>query len=558
MIATTATRIRAALWRSPRSWPDSLVADWRRSMRFRATAITFVATSLAILIICTIMGLVIRNDLFEARKEESLHNARAAVAQAQSVLDSGVAGDDRTTLSSLWREAQGELSRTASSNRIVGQLAETLGDGYTPPGFGRLQFTAAQISNELHTRVLKVPGRQAWQSIALPHGEDGESAGIVVGQLLKIPGVATYDVYIAYDLADADETLLFVQRTLWFAGLTLVALIAAISWLVLRSVSVPIIEAAETSARLASGELGVRLPVHGEDELASLGTSFNAMADSLERQIKELAELSLVQQRFVSDVSHELRTPLTTIRLAAEMLNDQKDEFDPTTARTAELLHTQVQRFETLLADLLEISRYDAGSVQLEIEATSLAQLAEEIVDQMRPLAETHSTELRMVAPGGYSPVDMDPRRVRRVLRNLVGNAIEHGEGQPVVVTVDSNQYAVAVGVRDFGMGMRPADAEHVFDRFWRADPSRKRTIGGTGLGLSIALGDAHLHGGSLQVWSELGVGSNFVLTIPRSDDEMAGPSPIPVEPQESVADLGGLTQPIVLRRAEDSQGRFS
>ncbi len=527
-------------------------------MRFRATAITFVATSLAILIICTIMGLVIRNDLFEARKEESLHNARAAVAQAQSVLDSGVAGDDRTTLSSLWREAQGELSRTASSNRIVGQLAETLGDGYTPPGFGRLQFTAAQISNELHTRVLKVPGRQAWQSIALPHGEDGESAGIVVGQLLKIPGVATYDVYIAYDLADADETLLFVQRTLWFAGLTLVALIAAISWLVLRSVSVPIIEAAETSARLASGELGVRLPVHGEDELASLGTSFNAMADSLERQIKELAELSLVQQRFVSDVSHELRTPLTTIRLAAEMLNDQKDEFDPTTARTAELLHTQVQRFETLLADLLEISRYDAGSVQLEIEATSLAQLAEEIVDQMRPLAETHSTELRMVAPGGYSPVDMDPRRVRRVLRNLVGNAIEHGEGQPVVVTVDSNQYAVAVGVRDFGMGMRPADAEHVFDRFWRADPSRKRTIGGTGLGLSIALGDAHLHGGSLQVWSELGVGSNFVLTIPRSDDEMAGPSPIPVEPQESVADLGGLTQPIVLRRAEDSQGRFS
>ncbi|MDQ0613283.1 two-component system sensor histidine kinase MtrB [Microbacterium sp. W4I4] len=558
MIATTATRVNAMLWRSPRSWPGALVADWHRSMRFRATAITLAATSLAILIICTIMGLVIRNDLFEARKEESLHNARSAVAQAQNVLDSGVAGDDRATLSTLWREAQGELSRTASSNRIVGLLAESAADGYTPPGFGSLQLTSAQLSNELRTRVQKVPGRQAWQSIALPHGDEGESAGIVVGQLLKIPGVATYDVYIAYDLADADETLLFVQRTLWFAGLTLVALIAAISWLVLRSVSSPIIEAAETSARLASGELGVRLPVHGEDELASLGTSFNAMADSLERQIKELAELSLVQQRFVSDVSHELRTPLTTIRLAAEMLNDQKEEFDPTTARTAELLHTQVQRFETLLADLLEISRYDAGSVQLEIEATSLAQLAEEIIDQMRPLAETHHTELRMVAPGGYSPVDMDPRRVRRVLRNLVGNAIEHGEGRPVVVTVDSNQYAVAVGVRDYGMGMRPADVEHVFDRFWRADPSRKRTIGGTGLGLSIALGDATLHGGTLQVWSELGVGSNFVLTIPRSDDQMDGPSPIPLEPQESVADLGGVTQPIVLRPAASGQGEHS
>lgn len=551
MIATTATRIRAALLRSPRSWPDALVADWRRSMRFRATAITLVATSLAILIICTVMGLVIRNDLFEARKDEALHNARAAVAQAQNVLDSGVAGDDRATLSSLWREAQGELSRTASSNRIVGQLAETLGDGYTPPGFGSMQFTTGQISNELHTRVLKVPARQAWQSVALSQGDDRQSAGIVVGQLLRIPGVGTYDVYIAYDLADADETLQFVQRTLWFAGLTLVALIAGISWLVLRSVSAPIIEAAETSARLASGELGVRLPVHGEDELASLGHSFNAMADSIERQIKELAELSLVQQRFVSDVSHELRTPLTTIRLAAEMLNDQKDEFDPTTARTAELLHTQVQRFETLLTDLLEISRYDAGSVQLEVEATSLAQLAEEVVDQLRPLAESHGTELRMVAPGGYSPVDMDPRRVRRVLRNLVGNAIEHGDGQPVVVTVDSNQYAVAVGVRDFGLGMRAEDAEHVFDRFWRADPSRKRTIGGTGLGLSIALGDARLHGGALQVWSELGVGSNFVLTIPRNGGEIAGQGPIQLEPQQTLADLGDVTQPILLHRMD-------
>jgi two-component system sensor histidine kinase MtrB len=551
VIATTATRIRAALSRSPRSWPDALVADWRRSMRFRATAITLVATSLAILIICTVMGLVIRNDLFEARKDEALHNARAAVAQAQNVLDSGVAGDDRATLSSLWREAQGELSRTASSNRIVGQLAETLGDGYTPPGFGSMQFTTGQISNELHTRVLKVPARQAWQSVALSQGDDRQSAGIVVGQLLRIPGVGTYDVYIAYDLADADETLQFVQRTLWFAGLTLVALIAGISWLVLRSVSAPIIEAAETSARLASGELGVRLPVHGEDELASLGHSFNAMADSIERQIKELAELSLVQQRFVSDVSHELRTPLTTIRLAAEMLNDQKDEFDPTTARTAELLHTQVQRFETLLTDLLEISRYDAGSVQLEVEATSLAQLAEEVVDQLRPLAESHGTELRMVAPGGYSPVDMDPRRVRRVLRNLVGNAIEHGDGQPVVVTVDSNQYAVAVGVRDFGLGMRAEDAEHVFDRFWRADPSRKRTIGGTGLGLSIALGDARLHGGALQVWSELGVGSNFVLTIPRNGGEIAGQGPIQLEPQQTLADLGDVTQPILLHRMD-------
>lgn len=325
------------------------------------------------------------------------------------------------------------------------------------------------------------------------------------------------------------------------------AIVAAISFIVLRTVSTPIVEAAETSARLASGDLAVRIDVHGEDELATLGRSFNAMADSIESQIKELGELSLVQQRFVSDVSHELRTPLTTIRLAADMLNDQRGEFDPTTARTTELLHTQVQRFETLLSDLLEISRYDAGSVQLELEATSLAHLAEDIIEQMQPLADGRGSELRLVAPGGYSPVDMDPRRVRRVLRNLIGNAIEHGEGRPIVVTVDSNQHAVAAGVRDFGLGMDPADAERVFDRFWRADPSRQRTIGGTGLGLSIALGDATLHGGTLSVWSELGVGTNFVLTLPRRGDALEGPSPIPVEPQEPLSELGDATQPIQL-----------
>ncbi|UNK72577.1 MtrAB system histidine kinase MtrB [Microbacterium sp. H1-D42] len=535
------------MWRSARQWPDSLGSVWRHSMRFRATAITLLLTSLAIFIICVVMALVIRSDLFESRKDEALHNARAAVSQAQILLDSAQVGDDRAQIQSVWLEAQNVLGRSASSDRIVGFLAETQGDGYTPVGFGSQNLSAAQISTKLQTRVREVQGRQAWQSIALPQEDGSTTAGIVVGQPLTFRDVAEYDVYIAYDLADADETLLFVQRTLWFAGITLVALIAGISWLVLRSVSTPIIEAAETSARLAAGDLEVRLPVHGEDELATLGRSFNAMADSIEAQIGELAELSLVQQRFVSDVSHELRTPLTTIRLAAEMINDQKDEFDPTTARTAELLHTQVQRFELLLSDLLEISRYDAGSVQLEIEATSLAQLAEDIVDELRPLATTRDAELRLVAPGGYSPVDMDPRRVRRVLRNLVGNAIEHGESKPVVITVDSNQFAVAVGVRDFGLGMRPEDAERVFDRFWRADPSRKRTIGGTGLGLSIALGDARLHGGTLEVWSELGVGTNFVLTIPRVDSMPQGQGPVPLEPQETLIDLGDVTQPITV-----------
>ena len=280
------------------------------------------------------------------------------------------------------------------------------------------------------------------------------------------------------------------------------------------------------------------------------------MADSIESQIKELADLSLVQQRFVSDVSHELRTPLTTIRLAADMINDQREDFDPATARAAELLLAQVQRFETLLGDLLEISRYDAGSVQLELEPTSMAHLAEDVLASMSQLAEQHGSDVRLVAPGGYSPVEMDPRRVRRIVRNLIGNAIEHGEGRPIVVTVDSDQQAVALGVRDFGLGMKPEDVERVFDRFWRADPSRKRTIGGTGLWMSIALGDARLHGGTLAVWSELGRGTNVVLTLPRRGRHLDGSSPVPLEPDSGLAlDDLGLTQPIEVLSARPGEG---
>ncbi|MGO2745862.1 MtrAB system histidine kinase MtrB [Microbacterium sp.] len=546
MIATGATSTTVALWRDPRGWPETIASLWRRSLRFRTITITLLLTSLAIFITSLIMALVIQNNLFESRRDDVLADALRAVAEAQGTLDSSEVTDDPQGLRALWGDVQDTIPRASSSTHVAVYPIDDIPVGSGVRGF-RTDLPADLLSDGLRERVVSFPDRQSWQSVAMPMADGTIAPGIVVGQQLFVPEVGAFEVYIAYDLADSQYTLQFVQSTLWAAGLVLIAIVAGISWIVLRLVSKPIIEAAETSARLAAGDLGVRLPVQGEDELATLAQSFNAMADSIESQIKELGELSLVQQRFVSDVSHELRTPLTTIRLAADMLNDQREQFDPTMNRTAELLHTQVQRFDTLLSDLLEISRYDAGSVQLELEPTSLADLAEDIIEQMRPLADERGSELRLVAPGGYSPVDMDPRRVRRVLRNLVGNAIEHGEGHPVVVTVDSNQYAVAVGVRDFGLGMKPADAERVFDRFWRADPSRQRTIGGTGLGLSIALGDAKLHGGTLAVWSELAIGTNFVLTVPRNARVLEGASPIPLEPQEAVADVGGMTQPIQL-----------
>ncbi|MFT4234258.1 MAG: MtrAB system histidine kinase MtrB [Microbacterium sp.] len=530
----------------PGSWFAALRRMWTRSLRFRTTLLTGALSALAIAIACISMALAIHNELFGSRLTQVLEQAQRGVEGAQEVLDDADYASDSAGLQSLIIQAREQLRTQAGTTYLSYSRISDDPSSIAPPD---LAFALADsddlVSDGLAEQVRGSADGQWWQSIALR--TDARSAAvpaIVVGQQLDVQGAGPYEVYLIYSLQDTDETLRFVQGTLWITGLVLVVLVALISWLVLRSVTRPIIETSQTSARFAAGELDVRVPVRGEDEIASLGRSFNGMADSIESQITELAELSQVQQRFVSDVSHELRTPLTTIRLASEMLADQREDFDELTARTTELLHTQVGRFEQLLTDLLEISRYDAGSVQLELEPTPLAALAEDVVASMAPIAANHGTALRLITPGGHSPVDVDPRRIRRILRNLIGNAIEHGEGKPIVITVDSDGQAAAVAVRDFGIGMTAEQAEHVFDRFWRADPSRKRTLGGTGLGLAIALGDAKLHGGTLEVWSKPGEGANFVLSIPRGEGDGRVHSPIALEPRDALADLP-ITQPI-------------
>ena len=167
--------------------------------------------------------------------------------------------------------------------------------------------------------------------------------------------------------------------------------------------------------------------------------------------------------------------------------------------------------------------------------------LVQDSIEGMRSLGESKGTDLRLVAPGGHLDADVDPRRIRRILNNLIGNAIEHGEGKPVVVSVDSNAGAVALSVRDYGLGMTEAEVAHVFDRFWRADPSRRRTLGGTGLGLAISLEDANAHRGLLQVWSSPGQGSCFRLTLPRGTSGELVSSPLPLPPADAHPVVAGF-----------------
>jgi two-component system sensor histidine kinase MtrB len=258
------------------------------------------------------------------------------------------------------------------------------------------------------------------------------------------------------------------------------------------------------------------------------------MAGSLQKQIRQLEELSRVQRRFVSDVSHELRTPLTTVRMAGDVLHDARGRFDPPTARAAELLQNELDRFELLLSDLLEISRFDAGAAMLDLEDVDLVDLAHRVVESTRPLAERRGIRVDVHAGERPAVAEADPRRVERVVRNLVVNAIDYADSVDVIVLVEANEDAAALAVRDHGVGLKPGEAAMVFNRFWRADPARARTSGGTGLGLSISLEDAHLHGGWLQAWGEPGRGSQFRLTLPRRAGDPIGTSPLPLVPDDA------------------------
>jgi two-component system sensor histidine kinase MtrB len=371
-----------------RGWLRTLARLWRSSLQLRTVAITVILSSITVFIIGAYMSFSVGTNLFEARRTlVELSSSRATVA-AQSRFDA-IEDAGAVDLDDVMQRALEAASQAASSPTTIAIRRSPGQGGPTTPVDRTSGSDAGLISKELRAAVGGSDERRTFtQSVALTRADGSTAPGLVVGSLLNVPTSQQYELYLIYDLTDTEATLAFLQQTLVLGGLALIVLIGAVTYVVVRLVIAPVRMAAETSERLAAGELEVRIPERGEDVIATLARSFNGMAASLQQQITRLAALSQVQQRFVSDVSHELRTPLTTIRLAGDVLYDQRTTFPPATARTAELLHTQVERFELLLADLLEISRYDAGSAQLEIEPHSLVHLAEDSIDGMAALAE--------------------------------------------------------------------------------------------------------------------------------------------------------------------------
>ncbi|WP_247645182.1 MtrAB system histidine kinase MtrB [Arcanobacterium buesumense] len=355
----------------------------------------------------------------------------------------------------------------------------------------------------------------SWQSVAISSAKNDDIPGIIVGKQITIPGSGDYELYAVFSLKNQQDLLNATMRALSLSMVGLLALIVIVAWLMVRFILRPIRAAAANARKLTEGEFDSRMTVYGSDELAQLGESFNTMASSLEEQFTKMQRMSAVQTNFVSAVSHELRSPVTTIRMAGQLIYDKREDLPPALKRSAELQHTQLRNLDAMLSDLLEISRYDAGGMALAAQDENIADIARNVIEMADPLAVDNGVIVRLDIAGD-THAQVEPRRIERVIRNLVVNALEHAEGKPVKVSVVGGRDAVAVRVQDNGVGLSEDHAAHVFDRFWRADSSRVRKSGGTGLGLTIAKEDALIHGGTLEAIGELGVGSTFLLTIPR------------------------------------------
>ena len=509
---------------------------WRRSLLVRITATTLALSLIVIGVLAVLLLSRITSGLLESAERTSLTEASAGLIDAQRIASVSTTGTASTSPASIVDTIVASLASRAGSPPQYDVLLLAGDISGSAPERGTNLVTDASVPSALRESV-EATGNQAWTYTEIRYLDGRTAPGIAVGAPLTIPSVGPYELYYLFPLNDEQSTLDLVRSAVVGTGVLLVLLLGAIALVVTRQVVAPVRSAARVAEQFSEGHLRERMEVRGEDDLARLATSFNDMAASLEDQIHRLENLSAVQQRFVSDVSHELRTPLTTIRMAADLLFEDRDRYDAPTARAAELLQTQLDRFETLLTDLLEISRYDAGAAALDLDTVDLAALTRRAIEAVQPLADDRRSTLTLTVTGDDCSAECDPRRVDRILRNLLGNAIEHGESRPIDVAVGGDEDAVAITVRDHGVGLRADQLPHVFDRFWRADPARARTTGGTGLGLSIADEDTRLHAGWLEVWGEPGAGACFRLTLPRRADVLLTASPLPLVPADTSAD---------------------
>ncbi|WP_283093884.1 MtrAB system histidine kinase MtrB [Corynebacterium uberis] len=506
---------------------DRVAEAWRTSLQVRVIGSIFAATSLVMLILGMAMTSVVTQRLVDQELENAqseITRARAAVEQQISSTSTGSSTQARVNSArAVLTSRAGQEPDSSYPYQPVLLVADRGGTVTTAPENYTIPEKLRHFVDE---------GTIAYQFSPVQLSDGSRYHALIIGTPTDsdIPGL---QVYLVLSTSKDENTLAIMRGLIAAAVVVVLVLLVGISWLFSQQVITPVRSASRIAERLAAGHLRERMSVEGEDEMARLAVSFNSMAESLSKQINQLKEYGDLQRQFTSDVSHELRTPLTTVRMAADMIAMKSEDFDAGTKRATELMVAELDRFEDLLGDLLEISRHDAGVADLSETQLDVRLCIKDAWRQVEHLATELGIEFSFIGsqdPDQPLTITGDSRRIERVLRNLLANAIDHSEGNPVVVNWAGNDEAVAITVTDHGVGLKEGQEDLVFNRFWRADPSRKRHSGGTGLGLAIAQEDSALHGGRLDAAGTYGVGSQFRLTLPRTPNAPYQTSPLDLE----------------------------
>jgi two-component system sensor histidine kinase MtrB len=334
----------------------------------------------------------------------------------------------------------------------------------------------------------------------------------------------TFDYFPVHSLSDTGLLWLLIIATIGLLAISVGAgLLAA------KRVLQPVRTLAAAAERVAAGDLDVRLVPSGDDELASLATTFNGMTANLGRSVEELRRLEARARRFASDVSHELRTPLAAMTAVTDVLSAETAGMSPDAARAARLVVTETEHLRLLVNDLIEMSRFDAGTAALDVDVLDIATVVDACL-AMRGWTETVHTSV----PAGMAAA-LDRRRFDIALANIVGNAVRYGAA-PVDVTAAARQDGARswldVTVTDCGPGLPPDALPHVFERFYKADAARTRSDG-SGLGLAIALENVRLHGGTLEAANRPQGGAAFTMRLPMHA------APVPDRPTSDASTAG-------------------
>ena len=318
-----------------------------------------------------VLGFVLTSQITDRILEVKVRAATEEIERARTTVSGIVGGEETRSLDSSLQLARNTLvDRKADSGAgLAGAFDAVL----VVPGDGPRAATAAGPVDAGARRRLRdfVKAGQVSYQYATVHTDGFSGPALIVGSPTSSP-VTNLELYLIFPLNNEESTIALVRGTMATGGIVLLGLLAAIALLVARQIVLPVRSASRIAERFAEGHLTERMPVRGEDDMARLAVSFNDMAESLSRQITQLEEFGNLQRRFTSDVSHELRTPLTTVRMAADLIYDHSDDLEPALRRSTELMVNELDRFETLLSDLLEISRHDAGVAELSVESEDL------------------------------------------------------------------------------------------------------------------------------------------------------------------------------------------